>query len=462
MPQRIRYTDREEDWRDAVCRDYDVVLYSSAWRRLRGVTQVSPVTDGLSRTHDRMIHSLKVAQVGKRLGQYLAYRYPGPESSRLNPDAIEVAGMAHDLGHPPFGHVGEKELQHILGKQDYRWRLTDSFEGNAQTFRVLTRLSQKSNNAGTSPSAGMNLTFESLAACTKYPWGFGKAASVLGNAYAERPDYYDKKWGFYNSEAIIWEEVKLHALEDGSPYSPNAQIMDIADDITYAVHDVHDYFRMGLIPLHEIGVGIEGQPNQEYRTFDQYASSALATYQDTDPEALMEAKRWLQGLPYPVTTFNDTTRDREMLHGWESSTVRRIQAEVSLAGGSPSIPEHIRVAIEYLKELTWYYVINRPSLSASQQGQRRIIGDLHEWLCMWAAESYAKDGDKHQKAKTRRNLRRIPSRFRDLIGPTMGGEDESISRAAVDFITGLTDAEAVNLHQHLGGTGFNVTVASWL
>ena len=127
-----------EGWRTPQQREMDGILYSSAWRRLRGVTQVMPITGGVSKTHDRMTHSLKVAQVGMRFAQYL--RFNNENSELIIPEAVYVAGMAHDLGHPPFGHIAENELQRILTRETYKWRLADSFEGNAQTFRIVTAL----------------------------------------------------------------------------------------------------------------------------------------------------------------------------------------------------------------------------------------------------------------------------------------------------------------------------------
>ena len=465
MPNRIRVYDRIEDFRHPVARDHDVVLYSSAWRRLKGVTQVSPVTDGLSRNHDRLMHSLKVAQVGRRLAEHLIFAKGKELSSLVKPEVIEVAGMVHDLGHPPFGHVAEKEFQTILGDEHYRWKLAESFEGNAQTFRVVTRLSQKSTSEGGQTTHGMNLTFETLAACTKYPWGYQDAESVLGQEeYSRRSDYYDRKWGYYSTEKPVWDDVWEHVIRGGPFRSANAALMDLADDITYAVHDVQDYLRIGLIPLHEIGRGLTGQRNDEFEEFDVYATTALAIDPTIQTENVVEAKKWLADMPYPTKAFHDSRMDRELLHRWESAAVRTIQGEVFVADGVPQVPERVTVAIEYLKELTWYYVINHPALSASQQGQRRIIGDLHNWLCDWAAESFAKKGELNAKSKTSRNLRRLPGRFRDLLNeaPKNASSDERISRAAVDFISGLTDTEAVSLHHHLGGNGTNVGLASWL
>ena len=232
-----------EGWRTPQQREMDGILYSSAWRRLRGVTQVMPITGGVSKSHDRLTHSLKVAQVGMRFAQYLRFT-DAANSEMIIPEAVYVAGMAHDLGHPPFGHIAENELQRILTHKDYKWRLEDSFEGNAQSFRILTRLAKKRSEP---PGGGLGLSAESLAACTKYPWAYGQAKAVLGeDAYNKNPNYFDRKWGYYDSDQKAWQRVLDANLYAGSVYSPNAKLMDIADDVTFAIHDILDYFRRHL------------------------------------------------------------------------------------------------------------------------------------------------------------------------------------------------------------------------
>ncbi|TWP34417.1 dGTP triphosphohydrolase [Leekyejoonella antrihumi] len=452
-----------EPWRSPCERDCDAILYSSAWRRLRGVTQVTSRTDSLSKSHDRLLHSLKVAQVGERLAKYLLSEHPDLEGT-IFPKAIRFAGLAHDLGHPPFGHVAEKELQGILANESYRYRLDDSFEGNAQTFRILTRLSHKASDAAyvsAGRQIGINATAVSIAATIKYPWEFHRAEDYLGDHYKRHlTKYYSKKWGFYGDDAALWNDIKPRAIGDGRTRSLNADIMDLADDVTYAIHDVHDYFRAGLIPLNAIHDGLQGSQTgigSEFSLFDAYAISAL----DDKPEVgytadhLMGAKAWLDQLPLPLRPYSDSDSDREALHAFESAAVRGVQENVSINGnGELYTPPEILLALEYLKELTWFYVINHPVLSSNQQGQRKIVRELHEWLCDWAMECYPEDA-RGNRQRLRRNLRRLPSRFRDLLWDVASGspdDDVQVARAAVDFIAGLTDIEAASLHSKLGGS----------
>ena len=457
-----------EGWRTPQQREMDGILYSSAWRRLRGVTQVMPITGGVSKTHDRMTHSLKVAQVGMRFAQYL--RFNNENSELIIPEAVYVAGMAHDLGHPPFGHIAENELQRILTRETYKWRLADSFEGNAQTFRILTRLAKKRNEP---PEGGLGLTVESLAACTKHPWAYRQAKTVIGeDAYKRNPSYFDRKWGYYNSDKEAWQRVLDADLYAEIGYSPNAKLMDIADDVTFAFHDILDYFRRHLIPLHEIGAGLrkeakgESERNKEYERFDAYAMNSLTIAKDlnTTVRNKTAAKAWLGELNYPGARYSDTDEERRALHNFETEAVLAVQGSLKIVRGLPQIPDEVRLALEYLKELTWFYVINHPHLSASQMGQRRIIRELHEWICLWVESAQSNEGD-YKDERDERDLRRLPGRLQSLLQSSKDSENTEearISRAVVDFISSLTDAEAVSLHRQLGGINPAVEEVSWL
>ncbi|NJL29795.1 MAG: dNTP triphosphohydrolase [Thermoanaerobaculia bacterium] len=213
---------RSIDQRTPAERDRDRILYSSALRRLVGVTQVVDPAEGHA-FHNRLLHTFKVAQIGRRLAQKLLKEQP--EEARalgeVDPEVVEAAALAHDLGHPPFGHIAERELDELLRKQGDM----EGFEGNAQSFRILTKLAFVAKQ-----HPGLNLTRATLNATLKYPWRrqtAGKGQHKWGAYYSERPEL---EWARQNGPR-------------GETRCVEAELMDWADDITYAVHDLEDFYR---------------------------------------------------------------------------------------------------------------------------------------------------------------------------------------------------------------------------
>lgn len=461
------------DARNVLEKDCDAILYSSALRRLRGVTQVMPVIGDVVRVHDRMMHSFKVAQVGRRLAENLLARAHGQGNCDwfgskkahevIFPSAVYAAGLAHDLGHPPFGHVAEAELQKAVGGSSSTnpYYLPDGFEGNAQTFRVVTRLSCRKDPTD---SKGMRLSPITLVALSKYPWGYGGAAGVMSD-WEEKPgeqrDYYNRKWGYYESERPLWEQCWRHAVrEAGEAVKINAQIMDLADDITYAVHDIQDYFRAGLIPLHFFNnKDLEDLLSDDALKKIEEAVKKKGQYR-TSPSDYGRAIDWIKGLNLPASEYDSSTRSRAALHGFECSAIDKVMEAVDVRDASLNVSLGARLGLEMLKQMTWYYVIDDRRLAASQKGQRRIVSELFKWLCEWIEEDY------HGVESS--VMRRFPARLANCIVVassckvvTNYDDRQAIARAVIDYMVSLTDAEAVALHRSLGGIS-SVEPIAWL
>ena len=275
---------RTEDPRGPFARDRDRLLYSSAFRSLAGKSQVVASTE-LTLFHTRLTHSLKVAQLGRRLAEQIRqlndsrsqFRQSSPQIVRApDPDLVEFACLAHDLGHPPFGHAGESALHKVVddlvleaveacfddidddtlkGLVDKARLCIGGFEGNPQTFRIITRLSHKappedSNRSASDTYLGLDLTAASIDAVSKYPWCREKIDSRKWGAYGDVNDEESDMATLLNAR---------RTLNCGDPiHGPNArksfecELMEWCDDVTYAVHDVEDFHMIGMIPLERI------------------------------------------------------------------------------------------------------------------------------------------------------------------------------------------------------------------
>jgi dGTPase len=367
-------------------RDRARVVHSAGLRRLAAKTQVvGPGTDDFVR--NRLTHSLEVAQVGRELGKALG----------CDPDVVDAASLAHDLGHPPFGHNGEQALDEVAAP-------CGGFEGNAQTLRLLTRLEPKVVDPRTGRGAGLNLTRACLDAATKYPWPRQPGGGKYG-VYAEDREVFD------------W-------LRAGAPEARRcleAQVMDFADDVAYSVHDVEDAV---------VGARLVSLVREWYLP-------------DGAADELLDRLDVLRSEPSWVPSYDGSRRTLAALKDMTSQLIGRFcgaaeHATREAAGGGRltrysaglAVPRATSVEVAVLKGLAAVYVMTAEDRRPVYEQQRQQVHDLAERLLAGAPR---------------------------LLEPAFqedwehAADDAGRLRVVVDQVASLTDASAVALLATLSG-----------
>jgi dGTPase len=421
-------------------RDRDRILYSSAFQRLAGITQVSSPQPGL---HNRLTHSLKVAQVARRIAE--AWRHD-PELQEafgglttvqnLNPDAVEASGLAHDLGHPPFGHVAEYVLADCA-------RGYEGFEGNAQSFRIVNYLA--TGTAAETNYRGLNLTRRTLNGILKYPWlreGGGTRAKKYGSYHAEEAAFEFAREGF----PIGTRSTSRAAL---AQRSLEAELTDWADDVTYAVHDLEDFYRAGFIDVDRL----VRQP-KESKAFLEACDRQRAPggrLEKFDESQIGAAFENLQRELAPLEAFDDSLLMRATLRTITSRLIGRYVEAIRPVDPKNvtahsldlvSIDQEARNEVAVLKEMTWYGVIENPKLGFIQSVHRDIMRRLFDHFL--------------GVTRTRREWSALPIRQQEELelGPGDGGGEEAEqmrARIVLDFVAGLTEAQAYEYYRALTG-----------
>ena len=376
-------------------RDRARVIHSAALRRLAAKTQVAvPWENDFQRT--RLSHSLECAQIGRELG----------ESLGADPDLLETACLSHDMGHPPFGHNGEEALAAIAES-------CGGFEGNAQSFRLLTRIEAKTVDAN-SKSIGLNLTRASLDAATKYPWS---------------NQVNPKKFGVYSDDQPIFDWMRQGAPEGRKCIE--AQIMDWSDDCAYSVHDLEDAIFAGQVTV----------KNFE-RDFDTLYKEMVNGYQsDASKEEAAAALVRLQNLSCWPAYFDRTHRSLARLKDSTSQLIgrfvlaaenetRRIHGDGPLTRYSANleIPREAVIEVDFLKAIAGHYLISAAASQDRYEKQQVLIQELVEMLFVAAPAE-------------------LDPIFEDDW--KLASSDAEKLRVVIDQIASLTDPGAYALHAHL-------------
>ena len=376
-------------------RDRARVIHSAALRRLAAKTQVAvPWENDFQRT--RLSHSLECAQIGRELG----------ESLGADPDLLETACLSHDMGHPPFGHNGEEALADAA-------QSCGGFEGNAQSFRLLTRIEAKTVDKN-GKSLGLNLTRASLDAATKYPW-----------ARSENP----RKFGVYDDDVEIFQWVR-----QGAPAGRKcieAQIMDWSDDCAYSVHDLEDAIFAGQLSVKTFDTD-----------FDTLYTEMVEVYgSDATKEEAAAALSRLQKLSCWPLDFDRTHRSLARLKDTTSQLIGRFVLSAELEtrkvhGDGPltrysanlEIARDQKVEVDFLKSVAGHYLISAAASQERYAKQQVVIHELVEML--FEASPTELDPIFEDDWKLAQN-------------------DSQRLRIVIDQIASLTDPGAYALHAHL-------------
>jgi len=379
--------------RTEFARDRARIIHSFALRRLAAKTQVEvPWASDFPRT--RLSHSLECAQVGRELGAALG----------ADPDLMESACLAHDLGHPPFGHNGEEALAKIAES-------VGGFEGNAQSFRLLTRIEAKTVDSD-GLSVGLNLTRATLDAATKYPW------SALENS---------RKFGDYEDDQEIFNWVREDAPIGKTCIE--AQIMDWSDDVAYSLHDLEDALVTGQIDIAQLRDDLS-------HLFLVATQDYLPDMTEIEAEAALDA---LMNLSCWPREFDRSHRHLARLKDLTSQLVGRFalaaeretrehfgDGDLVRYSANLLVPRAQRVEVALLKSMAGHYIIRAEKSQERYATQQKVIIDLVQAVREQAPES-------------------LESFF--LQEWNRATSEREKMRVVIDQIASLTDVGAYALHE---------------
>jgi dGTPase len=479
--------------------DRDRVASSPFFGRLAGVTQVvSPTGSGLL-LHNRLTHSLKVAQIARAIAERLgADEDTAALLEKLGGcelDTVEAAALAHDLGHPPFGHLGEEILDRIAR---HRFGLPDGFEGNAQSFRIIT-----TTDARGPSGVGLDLTAAVRAAVLKYPWtrlrhpephprsmdvpprGATEPADARGSGSPKFSAYVTELADFVQARAAFAGRI------ESWQQTVEASVMDTADDIAYAIHDLDDFHRAGVLQhatvaaelgqwqekrldlagLDRDGLATESRlPGRSLEALRRrlHERDAWAVDDDAFADAVARVRvELVDGLL--AVPFDGSVAAEQALARFSARWTDRLVAGVRVSAVPTTRSGHVLLAtqqwhdVQVLKFVHRHFVLLRPDLALHQRGQARLLTSLVEELEQWIGDRRESDRlprrlydllelSEHQYATLART---DPALLTGATGEAPAGPDAvralARGRAVVDFVASLTDSQAAALLDALTG-----------
>jgi dGTPase len=469
--------------------DLERIRFSPYFSRLSAVTQVISQTGAGLAVHNRLTHSVKVSAVARAIAVQVSHDRgaTGRVVAQLggcDPVVAQAAAAAHDLGHPPFGHLGEQTLDRLAKD---RFGLSEGFEGNAQTFRIITRLDEH-DRAGT----GLNLTAAVRAAVLKYPWLRRQGHSEAGGPDTPRGLTPSSPGGGANKFSVY--ALDLDDMRDArdaypaiGPFQQTVEcaVMDIADDIAYSLHDLDDFYRAGLLnqatissefrawrrERHELAQAELSELRRAARTPGRSLELLWRRLAGKDPwiadeEAFTDAvsrvnDEVVEGLL--AVPFDGSLVAERSLSQFTSAWINRLQHSVTVSAEPPVRSGHVSLStaawheVAVLKFLHQRFILERADLAVYQRGQASVLERLVDGFAAWLDDPH--------------DVRRAPRRLLDLVDLAAEDHDRlqrdqpelldaedgpglrlrSTGRGIIDYVAALTDAQAMHLDAMING-----------
>lgn len=452
-----------EEGRDAFKKDYARLLHAPAFRRLQGKTQLFPGAES-DYFRNRLTHSLEVAQIAEGIASRLNVTSV-PEAfvgASINTGLVQFAALAHDLGHPPFGHNGEHALDDLM-------REHGGFEGNAQTLRIVAAVERKLvqvEGGATASNYGLDLTYRSLAAVLKY--------DRLIPAVRGEEDKFEK--GYYGTEAALVAEVKgrvAPGLPEDQPFKTiECAIMDIADDIAYSTYDLEDSLHAGFVSplslanslvndaivqqevLRKTNKALKEAKHDEVTSVAELLEVIVEVFgvelSPTVQEVLAREVKGFQGNEPLMANLEGWISDQELTANslfrtqLTAERVGRLIAAVEFAPNtafpqlsSVTMSRPAMLQVEVLKHLNYELVIRSPRLAVVEHRGRDLVSTLFRTLC-----------------DSRGAL--LPDDWRARYVEAEAIDITEANRLVCDYVACMTDRYAAELHARLFGNGASI------
>jgi dGTPase len=431
--------------RTSFIRDYDRIIFSSAFRRLQNKTQVFPLP-GAVFVHNRLTHSLEVASVGRSLGKavgdQLAAEHGNGDEGFVEfykyelPNVIAAACLAHDIGNPPFGHSGEEAIRVFFrnlsgdAKSRFEEELTQNqqrdflyFEGNANAFRTLTH------SFGEPLPGGYRLTYTTLAAIVKYP-----CASVDG---FNKQQLATKKSGFFDSELHTWHEICAtlgipKQSEEKEIYArhPFVYLVEAADDICYRIIDFEDAHRLGIISLERL-------EELFLAFFDEEEGYNARSVVETNLGKIMDANQKVQYLRAKLINHL-VYRTRDIFLSNQSLLLNGMLSKPLI----DYLPEKEKALMKKIDDFSVKQIYNHRSVIEIEVAGFNVIGALLGHFVEAVLQPHT--------GKSNKILKLIPTQF---VLDAKAGTLYSNLQAVTDYVAGMTDLYAMDLYKKITGIG---------